>query len=224
MLVADCVPNNSRPFMTHPRRDDDDNNRVNDPAAASWTRSTASARTGALLRRRSTATATTLIERDQQVQVQRSPAHHHHHRRRQDPVYLWSSLAAGVGSGALASLLCAPLDLVRTRLQVWGQVYTTTPTSTTSTTTSTSTSTSTTATTATKKITTTTTPTIQAIPTIVRDIVRQDGVRGLFRGLGATLLTVPAFWGVYCTLRRCYCRRRGGGCCGGCFIQSKRNE
>ena len=36
-----------------------------------------------------------------------------------DPVYLWSSLFAGVGSGALSSVICAPLDLVRTRLQVW---------------------------------------------------------------------------------------------------------
>ena len=31
-----------------------------------------------------------------------------------------SSLIAGVGSGSLASVVCAPLDLVRTRMQVAG--------------------------------------------------------------------------------------------------------
>lgn len=41
---------------------------------------------------------------------------------RSDPIYFYSSLVAGVGSGALASILCAPLDLVRVRMQVWGQV------------------------------------------------------------------------------------------------------
>lgn len=83
-----------------------------------------------------------------------------------DPIYLYSSLAAGVGSGALASVLCAPLDLVRTRLQVWGAVPGVPPHA--------------------------------AILGMVREIVAREGYRGCFRGLGATLITVPAFWGVYC--------------------------
>jgi solute carrier family 25 folate transporter 32 len=77
---------------------------------------------------------------------------------------LYSSLLAGVGSGALASIICAPLDLIRTRLQVWTDVKHS--------------------------------PTV-AIPQMLRDIIRQDGITGCFRGLGATLVTVPAFWGVY---------------------------
>ncbi|KAL7572509.1 hypothetical protein ACA910_000333 [Epithemia clementina (nom. ined.)] len=101
----------------------------------------------------------------------------HLHR---DPVYLWSSLVAAVGSSALASVFCAPLDLVRTRLQVWGDIVI---------------------------------PGSQQqgsgaavlsrrghlanIPLLIQDIIRKEGIGGCFRGLGATLITVPAFWGIY---------------------------
>ncbi|CAB9508415.1 dinucleotide transporter 2, mitochondrial [Seminavis robusta] len=81
-----------------------------------------------------------------------------------DPVYLWSSLFAGVGSGALSSVICAPLDLVRTRLQVWTDL---------------------------KKA-----PASSLREALV-DIGRTEGFTGYFRGLGAALCTVPAFWGVY---------------------------
>lgn len=84
-----------------------------------------------------------------------------------DPVYLYSSLIAGVGSGAMASVLCAPLDLIRTRLQVWGEV-------------------------------TGKHGAISVIPQMIREIVQQHGWKGCFRGLGATLVCVPVFWGVYC--------------------------
>jgi hypothetical protein len=36
------------------------------------------------------------------------------------------------------------------------------------------------------------------IPNMIATIVRESGVSGLFRGLTATLVTVPSFWGVYC--------------------------
>jgi hypothetical protein len=39
-----------------------------------------------------------------------------------------------------------------------------------------------------------------SLPGMLRDIVQRDGWRGCFRGLGATLVTVPTFWGVYCKL------------------------
>jgi solute carrier family 25 folate transporter 32 len=81
-----------------------------------------------------------------------------------DMSHIWSSLIAGVGSGALASVICAPLDLVRTRMQVWTQVKGS--------------------------------PTL-AIPQMLGDIIRKEGIAGCFRGLGATLMTVPTFWGVY---------------------------
>jgi solute carrier family 25 folate transporter 32 len=76
-----------------------------------------------------------------------------------------SSLIAGVGSGSLASIVCAPLDLLRTRMQVAGGLE--------------------------KGVTN---------PKIIKsmyEIYASDGIRGCFRGLGATLATVPAFWGLY---------------------------
>lgn len=87
-----------------------------------------------------------------------------------DPLHLYSSLVAGVGSGIAASITCAPLDLIRTRLQVWGEV-------------------------------TGKQGTLTVIPQMIREIVRNEGWTGCFRGLGATLITVPAFWGVYCKWR-----------------------
>jgi len=77
-----------------------------------------------------------------------------------------SSLIAGVGSGSLASVVCAPLDLVRTRMQVAGGLVGKSANS--------------------PKI-------IQSI----QEIYISDGIRGCFRGLGATLATVPTFWGIY---------------------------
>ena len=84
-----------------------------------------------------------------------------------DPRHVWSTLVAGVGSGALASVLCAPLDLLRTRLQVWGGLHQNSS------------------------------ATSIVYWEILREMIAKDGVKGCFRGLGATLLTVPAFWGVY---------------------------
>jgi solute carrier family 25 folate transporter 32 len=81
-----------------------------------------------------------------------------------DIVHTLSTLTAGVGSGALASMICAPLDLVRTRMQVWGDVF------------------------GGQK---------QSVIKMMSDIIKQDGWQGCFRGLGATLVTVPLFWGVY---------------------------
>jgi len=83
--------------------------------------------------------------------------------QRRDPVYIGSSLVAGVGSGALSSVFCAPLDLLRTRLQVWSELKM--PSAT--------------------------------LRTAFVDIYKTEGWTGYFRGLGASLLTVPAFWGVY---------------------------
>lgn len=97
-----------------------------------------------------------------------------------------SSLLAGIGSGALSSFVCAPLDLVRTRMQVMGDLKETKP----------------------KK----SVPSIQQATSSVRngssnphkgilsnfrDILQVDGIRGCFRGLSATLMTVPFFWGLY---------------------------
>jgi solute carrier family 25 folate transporter 32 len=83
-----------------------------------------------------------------------------------DAGYFVSTIAAGVGSGALSSVICAPLDLVRTRMQVWGDVG--------------------------RSGAQSMTPT-QAI----KEILLKEGWRGMFRGVGATLVTVPLFWGVY---------------------------
>jgi hypothetical protein len=85
-----------------------------------------------------------------------------------DVINVYSTVVAGAGSGALASVLCAPLDLIRTRLQVWGDVTG-------------------------KK------GDMSVVPHMLREIVRTEGWKGCLRGLGATLVTVPVFWGVYCT-------------------------
>lgn len=76
-----------------------------------------------------------------------------------------SSIIAGVGSGSLASVVCAPLDLVRTRMQVAGGLGKSA-----------------------RKA---------KIIKSIYEVYLADGVRGCFRGLGATLATVPAFWGIY---------------------------
>ena len=84
--------------------------------------------------------------------------------------YFFSSLLAGIGSGAISSVVCAPLDLIRTRMQVIGSLSKAEAAETSS-----------------------RTHIIQAL----KEIVAVDGVKGCFRGLGATLATVPAFWGLY---------------------------
>lgn len=98
-----------------------------------------------------------------------------------DPIYMYSSLMAGIGSGIVSGIACAPLDLIKTRMQIWGSIVgasgTTTATSRSS---------------------------IGTIVHMLRDIVRTEGITGCFRGLGATLITVPAFWGVYCKLTHVY--------------------
>jgi hypothetical protein len=80
-----------------------------------------------------------------------------------DFIHLASTFTAGVGSAFMASIICAPLDLVRTRMQVWGVVVG---------------------------------GKSQSVVHVIKDIVRTDGFKGLFRGLSATLVTVPLFWGV----------------------------
>lgn len=90
--------------------------------------------------------------------------------------HMISSLAAGVGSGVLASCVCAPLDLIRTRMQVMADVR--------------------------SHGAPIANGRASQLPSLsvskaLADIVRQDGIRGCFRGLGATLATVPAFWGLY---------------------------
>mmetsp|Transcript_10622 Transcript_10622/g.25658 ORF Transcript_10622/g.25658 Transcript_10622/m.25658 type:complete len:374 (-) Transcript_10622:140-1261(-) len=78
-----------------------------------------------------------------------------------------STLAAGVGSGALSSTICAPLDLMRTRMQVWGDMSKSFKG---------------------EKI---------KPSEVFQEIYQKEGPKGMFRGLGATLVTVPLFWGVY---------------------------
>jgi len=89
--------------------------------------------------------------------------------QKQHQTSFFSSLLAGVGSGSLASVVCAPLDLVRTRMQVIGGINN-------------------------KQHPTITNP---RIVQSLHQIYLSDGIRGCFRGLGVTLATVPAFWGLY---------------------------
>jgi hypothetical protein len=123
------------------------------------------------------------------VQLQKRKTEALSHR---DPIYMWSSLAAGVGSGALASLICAPLDLVRTRMQVWGQVVRSSA-SAAATAAGASAASAAAAGAAAQQA-----QKSLGLTGMLRDIIQRDGWRGCFRGLSATLVTVPTFWGVYC--------------------------
>lgn len=80
---------------------------------------------------------------------------------------MFSSLTAGVGSGALSSIICAPLDLIRTRIQVMGSI----PSARNS-----------------LRV---------SIYCALRDVVAIEGIKGCFRGLGASLIVIPTFWGIY---------------------------
>jgi len=87
--------------------------------------------------------------------------------------YVVSSLLAGIGSGTIASVVCAPLDLVRTRMQVLGSLSPTELAANNS------------------------NKSNLQIYSALKHIAMTDGIRGCFRGLGATLATVPSFWGLY---------------------------
>jgi len=118
------------------------------------------------------------------------------HKKRHNTL---SSLIAGVGSGAASSIACAPLDLVRTRMQVMGDLTQQQPLVSPD---------------GVKRplgaaaAAVSRTPKGTAAAAVsdcnqmnvfrtLRDVFTKDGVRGCFRGLGMTLLTVPTFWGLY---------------------------
>ena len=155
----------NQPAFFETVQDDDDNNDATTMTTAAAAAATSSDATSTIRSTtscsRSSSSSTTSIHKQQ---LQRIPTA----LQPRDDLHVYSTLIAGAGSGALASILCAPLDLIRTRLQVWGDVHRGQHGG------------------------------MQMIPNMIRDILKQDGWRGCFRGLGATLFTVPAFWGVYC--------------------------
>lgn len=91
-----------------------------------------------------------------------------------DRKHIYSALIAGFTSGAISATVCAPLDLVRTRMQVMGEIVENTAKHEHR------------------------SLKDQVAIRMIQDIIQKDGLAGCFRGVTATLLTVPAFWGVYC--------------------------
>jgi hypothetical protein len=91
-----------------------------------------------------------------------------------DDFHVFRSLIAGLASGTISATVCAPLDLVRTRMQVLGEVVSA------------------------QKLNAMNMKGRFIVFEMFRDIVQKDGIAGCFRGLTATLLTVPTFWGAYC--------------------------
>jgi solute carrier family 25 folate transporter 32 len=76
------------------------------------------------------------------------------------------SLISGAGAGVICTILCAPLDVTKVRLQVQGTLgrkgkYP------------------------------------DGIYASIRKIYLEEGLRGVFKGVGPALITVPMFWGVY---------------------------
>jgi len=143
--------------------------------------------------RRSLSTGSLELNFQQEQQEQEQHRQRNEHER--DHIHYFSTLLAGVGSGALSSFVCAPLDLVRTRMQVWGDIqqeqkakqaqqrqrpkFGTIDSSSSSS----------------NRTRTSTKPVTPA--EAFRVILKKEGPKGMFRGLGATLVTVPLFWGVY---------------------------
>lgn len=76
------------------------------------------------------------------------------------------ALISGAGAGIACSILCAPLDVAKVRMQVQGSLHM-------------------------HKYST-------ASQTL-KLIFKEEGIRGCFRGLGPTLVTVPLFWSIYWT-------------------------
>ena len=85
---------------------------------------------------------------------------------KQDKNSLSISMFAGMGAGTLCTVLCAPLDVVKVRLQIQGSIKTPHKYN-------------------------------GSVLSVLRVIYREEGVRGVFRGMGPALCTIPLFWGVY---------------------------
>ena len=78
------------------------------------------------------------------------------------------SMVAGAGAGVVCTLVCAPLDVTKVRLQIQGSLdsgnkhkYS------------------------------------GGVFSSLNQIYREEGLRGVFKGVGPALVTVPLFWGVY---------------------------
>ncbi len=95
-----------------------------------------------------------------------------------DQADTFASLLAGFGSGTLSSIACAPLDLIRTRMQVMGDLKQKNNTKNC-------------------MVKTSSTRYNVGIVRGLKDIIEAEGIRGCFRGLAPTLMTVPTFWGLY---------------------------
>jgi solute carrier family 25 folate transporter 32 len=76
-----------------------------------------------------------------------------------------ASILGGISAGIISTIICAPLDVAKLRMQVQGALgifrYTGSPLR------------------------------------IVRDIYKEEGVRGPYRGLLSGLITLPIFFGLY---------------------------
>lgn len=74
------------------------------------------------------------------------------------------SMVSGAGAGILCTLICAPLDVAKVRMQVQGGLgmnkY-------------------------------------HGVFSSVSYIYTEEGLRGLFRGVGPAMITIPLFWGCY---------------------------
>jgi hypothetical protein len=104
--------------------------------------------------------------------------------------YFYGSLMAGILSGAVSGVLVAPLDVLRTQWQVIGS--------------SSSSAEAVVVATAAAAASSATNGHNNGLHhnkkpiNLMATIWKREGIPGFFRGLTATLVTVPAFWGVYC--------------------------
>ena len=109
----------------------------------------------------------------------------HHNSNDERRIHFVATFVAGVGSGALASIICAPLDLMRTRMQVYGDIQQQQSQQTQQ------------QQQQQRQTQRPTTATNGGPKAAFQQIIEKEGWKGMFRGLGMTLVTVPIFWGIY---------------------------
>eukprot|EP00529_Nitzschia_sp_RCC80_P019603 CAMPEP_0113474118 /NCGR_PEP_ID=MMETSP0014_2-20120614/18411_1 /TAXON_ID=2857 /ORGANISM="Nitzschia sp." /LENGTH=427 /DNA_ID=CAMNT_0000366939 /DNA_START=33 /DNA_END=1313 /DNA_ORIENTATION=+ /assembly_acc=CAM_ASM_000159 len=122
---------------------------------------------------------------------------------RENKVHFISTFVAGAGSGALASVLCAPLDLMRTRMQVWGDIKRRVVTPASASASASANASVNVNVNASGRSSISGSSSAAAAASVdgpkaaFKQIIEREGWKGMFRGLGMTLVTVPVFWGIY---------------------------
>lgn len=103
----------------------------------------------------------------------------------------WQHGVSAITAGVVTAVFTSPFDVVRTRLAVQQSVGGTAAATATATGTATATAT------AAAAATPAAPPHYRGLFGSLRTTYREEGVRGLYRGFGPTIIVVPSFWAIY---------------------------